>query len=92
MRILFTLIFFTACASETITQPGNMVRTAKSDPEKECKELGVVSWSNQGSFKKLDSQQIRIRLRNQAGELGGNFLRIDNTDTYKESGTVFNCP
>jgi len=89
--VLFTVIL-ASCAS---LKPGaEKVRIGKSDPEKNCKELGDVVTS--AAF--CDEACQKIVLKNKALELGGNYVRLESLGVQLEggatngSGTAYSCP
>ena len=95
MKILICLVILvlvSACATPVVSESGRLVKTGKADPASNCEELGVVHWNNQKNWTKLSSNEIRAKLRNDVSELGGNYMRIDTTDFYTETGTAFRCP
>lgn len=86
--MFLVLIFFIGCAT-TVTQQGAKVKIGKADPPKSCEELGDVTAS---SFYFCMEQCQRNRLRNNAAEIGANYLRLDSTSPTGSAGIAFKCP
>ena len=81
--ILTTIVFLHNCVS--LTPGGKLVRTGKSDPPRECSEIGPASEA--GIYK-----DAIVRLRNTAAEQGGNYVRLDVARQAQMDGTIYKCP
>lgn len=87
----------TACAS--LTEAGNKVKyVTKTEAPAECKEIGEVTDGMMGSS---SISQVKIKLRNETGEKGGNFLVIETIEKsyndqggvyYRGTGRAYSCP
>ncbi len=84
MRYLVLVLMALAGCAATLSEAGNRVQVMKSDPPTGCQELGAVSGTD---------PDPRIQLRNEAGKLGANYVRLETVDSYHtEKGTAYKCP
>jgi hypothetical protein len=64
----------------------------KADPPTGCTEVGTV----EGSETQIggDADGARVELRNEAGEKGANYVRLDTADRGGRviTGTAYKCP
>ena len=91
LALCIALFFLNACSAKTLTPEGLRVRTMKADPPFICEEISTVSGSA------IFDNVAKIRMRNEAGELGANYIRLESAMkgggldvTY--TGTAFKCP
>ncbi len=92
MRMLFafSLLFSLAACGATLTEAGTGVKLMKADPPADCADVGGVS-----SYKIGPGYQdaLKIALRNQAADKGGNYVRLESlTDDGNAAGTAYKCP
>ena len=86
-----TLLIITSCAS--LTEKGKTVKYAtKSEAPKGCKLIGEVEPWGAGSV-----SQLKIKMRNETGEKGGNYLVVDTIEkernrAYIGTGRAYKCP
>ncbi|NYT61257.1 DUF4156 domain-containing protein [Alcaligenaceae bacterium] len=97
------------CAATQATQKGLTVRLVTETPAAECKHLGEVIGSQgnwvTGDFTSNKSlmQGARNDLRNQAAEMGGNYVLLQDTSHSRAwgslgttsstiAGQVYKCP
>lgn len=81
--VVLALLTVSGCAA-TLTEAGNHVQVMKADPPAGCQEAGAVSGTD---------PDPRIQLRNEAGKLGANYVRLETVDSYHtEKGTAYKCP
>lgn len=80
-----------------VTPQGQHVRLMKGDPPAGCEELQSVEGADTGfTSAGADQDQAKARLKNAAGSLGGNYVRMEtvakegNTVTFH--GTAYRCP
>lgn len=80
-----------------VTPEGQHVRLMKGDPPAGCEELRSVEGADTGfTSTGADQDQAKARLKNAAGSLGGNYVRMEtvakegNTVTFH--GTAYRCP
>jgi hypothetical protein len=83
--------------SVPITPAGQQVRLMKGDPPAACEELKSVEGSDSGFTPSGANQdQAKARLRNAAGRLGGNYVRMETVEkrenTVTVHGTAYRCP
>ena len=83
-----------SCATTPVTEKGKSVKFIQVERET-CKELGHVFAQNWWSG---DVHDVKNKLRNQAAEMGGNAIVLENrppwgTDGMRNPtyGLVFNC-
>lgn len=78
-----------ACGG-SLSQGGALVKVNKADPPPACQEVGGVSSYTIGP----DYQnKNKNKLRNEAAEKGGNYLRLEQNDSDgNAAGTAFRCP
>lgn len=78
----------------TLTPAGQQVKIVTAAPS-ECKQLGKVQASSAGGHGEATLDAARIELRNQAGEMGGNVVHLEDEkeegQVTKLSGTAFQC-
>jgi hypothetical protein len=90
--ILFLSVMSFSGCSTALTEQGQAVRMMKQDPPAECQLIKVVKG------KKTSIESSSNSVRNECGEAGGNYLRLDSiwTDTKGNNvryfGTCFKCP
>src|SRR5208337_3451516 len=90
--MLFLLVmFFSGCAT-SLTVKGQAVRMMKQDPPAECELIKAVKG------KKTSVESSSNSVRNECGEAGGNYLRLDsiwtdvNGNRVRYFGTCYRCP
>jgi hypothetical protein len=111
MKSLLLMVLLSGCVVAQLSESAKSVRTVKGDVPMSCTEIGTVdgvdsrlnSYSASTKFSG-DRDQAYIRLRNNAAEKGGNFVRIDAegqeessdnvgiTLKYVIRGVAFRCP
>jgi hypothetical protein len=95
MKSIMTIIFLLTLSScSTLTEEASKVRI-KSDVPDSCKALGDVSAGDSG-FSRGSATDVKVAMRNEVAELGGNTLIIDNISAvfaggYSGTGRAFNC-
>jgi hypothetical protein len=85
--VICMLPLLAACGG--LTPAGSAAKIMKGDPPAECEELGDVNGSAMG-FCDLECQ--KLRMRNEAGELGANYVRYEVAAATGSTGTAFRCP
>jgi hypothetical protein len=90
-RLLAVLVAVCGCSMFTaqLTEKGARVQLREGDPPSGCRELGDVR--GDGSL-----ENAKIRMRNQAGELGANYIRWETvaghgTVANGVTGTAYSC-
>lgn len=88
-RFVVPLLLLSSCAVflPQLSEQGSRARLMKADPPQGCREVGTVTGAG-------SAENAKIRMRNQAGELGANYVRWDTVsgDATSVSGTAFACP
>lgn len=83
-------VFLAGCGGGSLTQAGALVKLNKADPPATCKEVGGVSAYTIGPEYQ---EKNKNKLRNEAGEKGGNYVRMEQNDSDgNASGTAYKCP
>lgn len=80
-----------------VTPEGQHVRLMKGDPPSGCEELRSVEGQDTGFTEAgADQEQAKSRLKNAAGSLGGNYVRMETVEksgnTVTIHGTAYRCP
>lgn len=101
MKIRWTLFYFSlvaflpSCSITPLTEKGRRVQFAKVE-QPGCTEVGRVFAQNWWDG---DIEDVKNKLRNQAGDLGGNVVVLENSPPWSTRGTrnpaygpVFSCP
>jgi hypothetical protein len=86
---LLALAFAVGACGASLTQAGAQVKLMKADPAPECAELGGVSGRALGGDA---DDTVKIKLRNEAGEKGANYVRLETLGAGTGSGTAYRCP
>lgn len=90
LALCISVLLLMSCAAKTLTPEGLKVRTMKSDPSFSCEEISTVSGS--ATFDDV----AKIIMRNEAGKLGANFIRLETAMRHGSlvtyTGTAFKCP
>lgn len=90
--MLFLLVIAFSACSTTLTEQGQTVRMMKQDPPAECQLIKVVKG------KKTSIESSSNSVRNECGDAGGNYLRLDsmwtsvNGNKVRYFGTCYKCP
>jgi hypothetical protein len=80
-----------------VTPEGQHVRLMKGDPPAGCEELKSVEGADTGfTASGADQDQAKARLKNAAGSIGGNYVRMETVEkagnTVTFHGTAYRCP
>ena len=94
----FLSLAMASCLSD-ITPAGQAVRIGKMDPQSGCAELGMVYGSGGGGPYTTSEDKMRSaqnELRNNAAELGANYVAMDvaggDNRSLTLTGRAFKCP
>lgn len=91
MRFVFlvcSLHLVSSCATP-LTEQGSSVRLVQDQADFDCSFVGTVSGSNSlGSSTAHDTDGALNQVRNKAGSMGANAVRVINIDTRPEMTTV----
>lgn len=79
----------TAAACGGLTPAGTAAKIMKADPPPECEELGSVTGTAMGW---CDIACQKLRMRNEAGKLGANYVRYEVAAFTGSTGTAYRCP
>ena len=91
VMLFLSAMSFSGCAVAE-TEQGRAVTMMRQDPPAECELIKTVG------AKTTSHEAASNKLRNECGEAGGNYLRLDSIweDGYgirvRYSGTCFKCP
>ena len=90
LALSICLIFLAGCASVPLTDEENAVRILrKSDPPRECKEIGKVTAPGLAS---ISEEGREADLKRATFKSGGNTVTIDRRDENQTIyGTAFKC-
>lgn len=92
MKKAFIAIFalsMVACASQPLTDQEKAVRIyKKSDPPKECKEVGKVQASKLASITPEGQEED---LKREAAKIGANAVSLDQATNMLLKATAFKC-
>lgn len=95
IRLAIAAIVVSGCLAETQHPAPPSVSVGQVSPAATCAELGQLRASAYYGFV-YDADAAIAKLRRQAAEKGGNYLRIDQLARPRRSGvviaTAFHCP
>ncbi len=94
--LLVTIVLsLAACVQHPVLSPAakDVRLLVKAEPDTSCKELGDINTGNDW-FK--SEEEVKIRLRNRAGDMRANVATLDvlksDGDLVAGSGRAFQCP
>jgi hypothetical protein len=90
-KLILVCLLFSGCAGAPLTKEQESVRILrKSDPPKECKDLGSVYLTG---YETITMEMRDNNMKRSAHDKGGNTIQIEEKGVGEPTyGYVFNCP
>lgn len=96
MKIMFLVLsgtlLLTACASTRLKPEAAGVIVSQDPPAAECKSLGSVDSYTHVNISNARENVLVNVLKNNAHEMGGNYVQLEEATKLKHAGRVFSCP
>lgn len=86
-------LLLTSCASTRLKPEAAHVVVSKDAPPASCKNIGRVDSYTYVNAARAENNNVLINVvKNNAHELGGNYVFTDVVTSLKIEGDVYNCP
>lgn len=97
-KVPLVLAAISSACAPTLSTHGRSVQILSEYPSAECRELGEVTSKASGGISHNDDLARSTRIRNAAGELGANYVKVDgersngNFCTNARGDLTLDCP
>jgi hypothetical protein len=90
--LLIVAISLCSCASTRLRPEAESVTVSDLAPPANCKEVGSVETVTHVNVSHTSKNLLINQLKNNAYDLGGNYVLLEVAAPLKHSGKVYRCP
>ncbi len=90
--VLSLALVLTSCASTKLRPEAESVVVSEMPPSAECKLVGEVDAYTHVNVSNTSNNVLVNLIKNNAHDLGGNYVQLDEATKLKHRGRAFSCP
>lgn len=82
----------TSCASTRLKPEAASIVVSEQPPASACKKVGEVEAHTKVNFANTTKNALLNMIKNDAYDLGGNYLQLTEAANLRHAGLVYKCP